>query len=367
MPHPQLDRRSGPAVRACSSTRTCIPGDAEQRAHRRPSGSSAAHHHRAGRGDQPGRRPHPAHPAQPDHRDLADQRLPAGRGRQPARVPVRQARPAPACPGVPKPVPAHEIWVYSPRLEGVHLRFGDVARGGLRWSDRPEDFRTEILGLVKAQEVKNAVIVPVGAKGGFVRQAAAAADRRPAGRPGTAAGRGHRLLPDVHRRAARPDRQPAWPGDRAAGAGGPPRRRRLLPGGRRRQGHRDLLRHRQRRRRTTTASGWATPSPPAAASATTTRPWASPPAAPGSRSSTTSVNSGSTPRPRTSAASASATCPATSSATECCCPSTSGCSPRSTTGTSSSTPNPDIARVVRRAAAAVRAAALVLGRLRPRR
>ncbi|WP_212754626.1 NAD-glutamate dehydrogenase [Nakamurella aerolata] len=71
-------------------------------------------------------------------------------------------------PGVPKPVPVHEIWVYSPRVEGVHLRFGAVARGGLRWSDRPEDFRTEILGLVKAQEVKNAVIVPVGAKGGFV-------------------------------------------------------------------------------------------------------------------------------------------------------------------------------------------------------
>lgn len=71
-------------------------------------------------------------------------------------------------PGVPKPVPLHEIWVYSPRMEGVHLRFGDIARGGLRWSDRPEDFRTEILGLVKAQEVKNAVIVPVGAKGGFV-------------------------------------------------------------------------------------------------------------------------------------------------------------------------------------------------------
>ena len=71
-------------------------------------------------------------------------------------------------PGVPEPVPAHEIWVYSPRVEGVHLRFGAVARGGLRWSDRPEDFRTEVLGLVKAQEVKNAVIVPVGAKGGFV-------------------------------------------------------------------------------------------------------------------------------------------------------------------------------------------------------
>lgn len=68
----------------------------------------------------------------------------------------------------PLPRPAHEIWVYSPRVEGVHLRFGAVARGGLRWSDRREDFRTEVLGLVKAQEVKNAVIVPVGAKGGFV-------------------------------------------------------------------------------------------------------------------------------------------------------------------------------------------------------
>ncbi len=70
-------------------------------------------------------------------------------------------------PDMPLPRPAHELWVYSPRVEGVHLRFGDVARGGLRWSDRREDFRTEILGLVKAQQVKNAVIVPVGAKGGF--------------------------------------------------------------------------------------------------------------------------------------------------------------------------------------------------------
>ncbi|KRR27692.1 NAD-glutamate dehydrogenase [Bradyrhizobium retamae] len=69
---------------------------------------------------------------------------------------------------LPAPRPLHEIFVYSPRLEGIHLRFGRVARGGLRWSDRPQDFRTEILGLVKAQQVKNAVIVPVGAKGGFV-------------------------------------------------------------------------------------------------------------------------------------------------------------------------------------------------------
>ncbi|HPF73760.1 MAG: NAD-glutamate dehydrogenase [Lysobacteraceae bacterium] len=70
-------------------------------------------------------------------------------------------------PDLPKPRPYREIFVYGPRVEGVHLRFGPVARGGLRWSDRREDFRTEVLGLVKAQMVKNTVIVPVGAKGGF--------------------------------------------------------------------------------------------------------------------------------------------------------------------------------------------------------
>jgi len=71
-------------------------------------------------------------------------------------------------PEMPRPLPKFEIFVYSPRVEGVHLRGGKVARGGLRWSDRREDFRTEVLGLVKAQQVKNTVIVPVGAKGGFV-------------------------------------------------------------------------------------------------------------------------------------------------------------------------------------------------------
>jgi len=69
---------------------------------------------------------------------------------------------------LPLPRPMVEIWVYSPRMEGIHLRGGKVARGGLRWSDRMEDFRTEVLGLVKAQMVKNAVIVPVGSKGGFI-------------------------------------------------------------------------------------------------------------------------------------------------------------------------------------------------------
>ena len=72
-----------------------------------------------------------------------------------------------AIPELPLPRPKYEIFVYSPRVEGVHLRMGDVARGGIRWSDRREDFRTEVLGLMKAQNVKNTVIVPVGAKGGF--------------------------------------------------------------------------------------------------------------------------------------------------------------------------------------------------------
>src|SRR5690606_18362317 len=83
-------------------------------------------------------------------------------------------------PDLPAPRPAHEIFVCSARVEGVHLRGGPIARGGLRWSDRLEDYRTEVLGLVKAQLVKNSVIVPVGAKGGFVMKQppAAPADRR---------------------------------------------------------------------------------------------------------------------------------------------------------------------------------------------
>ena len=90
--------------------------------------------------------------------------------------------------GLPLPRPLYEVFVHAPRIEGVHLRFGKVARGGLRWSDRPQDFRTEILGLVKAQQVKNAVIVPVGAKGGFVpRQLPADGSREATLAAGTAA------------------------------------------------------------------------------------------------------------------------------------------------------------------------------------
>ncbi|MBA3564421.1 MAG: NAD-glutamate dehydrogenase [Gammaproteobacteria bacterium] len=80
-------------------------------------------------------------------------------------------------PDLPLPRPMFEVFVYSPRVEGVHLRGAKVARGGLRWSDRPEDFRTEVLGLMKAQNVKNTVIVPMGAKGGFVAKRLPAGDR----------------------------------------------------------------------------------------------------------------------------------------------------------------------------------------------
>jgi len=91
----------------------------------------------------------------------------------------------PSLPELPKPRPMFEIWVYSPRVEGVHLRMGRVARGGIRWSDRREDFRTEVLGLMKAQNVKNTLIVPVGAKGGFVPKQLPRGGREEVQREGT--------------------------------------------------------------------------------------------------------------------------------------------------------------------------------------
>lgn len=83
-------------------------------------------------------------------------------------------------PDIPEPRPFREIWVYSPRMEGIHLRADRISRGGIRWSDRNEDFRTEVLGLIKAQQVKNAVIVPMGAKGGFVLKKPPTEGGRPA-------------------------------------------------------------------------------------------------------------------------------------------------------------------------------------------
>ena len=105
-----------------------------------------------------------------------------------------------AIPDLPAPRPLYEIFVYSTRVEGVHLRGGKVARGGIRWSDRHEDFRTEVLGLMKAQTVKNVVIIPVGAKGGFVV-------KQPPADPAARAGRGQGLLSHLHPRPPRPHRQ----------------------------------------------------------------------------------------------------------------------------------------------------------------
>ena len=105
-------------------------------------------------------------------------------------------------PGLPAPVPWREIWVYSPRVEGIHLRGGPVARGGIRWSDRRDDFRTEVLGLMKAQMVKNAVIVPTGAKGGFYPK-----QLPPASTARRLACRRHRKLSHLHPVAAVDHRQ----------------------------------------------------------------------------------------------------------------------------------------------------------------
>jgi glutamate dehydrogenase len=116
-------------------------------------------------------------------------------------VPELQARSGQGA-GLPPPAPMFEIFVYSTRFEGIHLRGGKVARGGLRWSDRPEDFRTEVLGLVKAQMVKNTVIVPVGSKGGFVLKKAPPATDREA-----YLAEGCGLLQGLPARPARPDRQ----------------------------------------------------------------------------------------------------------------------------------------------------------------
>ena len=220
-----------------------------------------------------------------------------------------------AMPDLPAPRPAFEIWVYSPRVEGVHLRFGAVARGGLRWSDRREDFRTEILGLVKAQMVKNAVIVPTGAKGGFVAKQAARPDAT-----ARLAGRGRRLLPDVHLGPARRHRQPRYGGARSCRPSRrrAARRRRHLPGRRRRQGHRDVLRHRQR--------GRADVRLLARRRVRLRRLGRLRPQGDGHhRPRRLGVGEAALPRAgrrhpdaRTSPSSASATCPATSSATACC-------------------------------------------------
>ena len=285
----------------------------------------------AGQGPLDRRRPHPAAPARAGRSDRPHQRLrPGGRGS--ARVQDRFARWFPACRA---PVPWREIWVYSPRVEGIHLRGGPVARGGLRWSDRRDDFRTEILGLMKAQLVKNAVIVPTGAKGGFYPKQLPPMSNRDAWlAEGTESYRIFiRSLLSVtdnlvNDKVVHPER------------GRHPRRRRPLFRRRRRTRAPRPSPTSPTRSRSSATSGSATRSPAADRTATTTRRWGSPPRARGSRSSAISSRWASTFSRTRSASPAAATCRATCSATACCCRRRSSWSPRSTTATSSSTPIP---------------------------
>ena len=182
-----------------------------------------------------------AGPGDAAHQLLAHRRRPLGRARARAAASSASSSTRPRCRGCPSRRPLYEIFVYSPRFEGIHLRGGKVARGGLRWSDRPEDFRTEVLGLVKAQMVKNTVIVPVGSKGGFVlKKAPPPSDRDAYMKEGVACYQDYlRGLLDLTDNLAGSH-------DRAAAAGGAHRRRRPVPRRRRRQGHRHLLRLRQR-------------------------------------------------------------------------------------------------------------------------
>jgi glutamate dehydrogenase len=181
-----------------------------------------------------------------------------------------------AIPDLPLPKPRFEIFVYSPRVEGVHLRMGYVARGGIRWSDRREDFRTEVLGLMKAQNVKNTVIVPVGAKGGFYpKQLPAGGSRDDVQKEGIASYQTFiRGLLDVTdnivngKTVVRPEScaatatTPTW-------WSRPTRARPLSPTS-------------PMPFPSSTDTGWAMPSPRAARPVTTTRAWASRRAAPGS-------------------------------------------------------------------------------------
>ena len=118
-------------------------------------------------------RPHPAQPADGDRRDAAHERLQAATARR-----WRSSCARPTCRRCPQPAPLFEIYVYSPEVEGIHLRGGPIARGGLRWSDRM-DYRTEVYGLMRAQLTKNAIIVPGGRQGRLLHQASRRSTARP--------------------------------------------------------------------------------------------------------------------------------------------------------------------------------------------
>ena len=312
------------------------PPARRRRRGQRPHQAARGGHRRRG---QPRRGPHPALVPGPGAGDAADELVP----RAPMRgSPVAFKLDPAQVPDLPLPRPRFEIFVCSPRVEGVHLRGGRVSRGGIRWSDRREDFRTEVLGLMKAQMVKNAVIVPVGAKGGFVvKRPPAAGDREALAAEVAACYRSFVSGParrdrQHRRRRGRPPRPASSPTTATTPTSWwrPTRARPRSPTW-------------PTRSPPSTGSGWATPSPPAGRRATTTRRWASPPRARGSRSSATSGSWASTPTPPRSPPSASATCRVTCSATACCCSRASSWWPPSTTATSSSTPT----RIRRRSAA----------------
>jgi Bacterial NAD-glutamate dehydrogenase len=218
-----------------------------------------------------------------------------------------------ALPALPEPRPYAELFVCSPRTEGVHLRFGPVARGGLRWSDRREDYRTEVLGLVKAQAVKNAVIVPVGAKGGL---GSLSCGLRPALRncaprwwPATApSSRACSRSPTTGSTVG--SSRPATSFDMTAVTriSWSPRTRAPRPSP-----------ISSMRSRSSKASGWGTRSLRVAPSATTTKAMGITARGAWSRSGGTSASCAWIPRSTSSPQSASATCPATCSATECSC------------------------------------------------
>ena len=205
---------------------------------------------------EPRRGPHPLELPASDPSDAAHELLPSATPPAAAK-PYMSFKLDPALvPDLPLPRPMYEVWVYSPRAEGVHLRGGRIAREGIRWSDRREDFRTEILGLMKAQMVKNAVIVPVGAKGGFVvKRPPAIADRDALQGEVEACYQilirgllditdnivGTEVVSPQHRR--------------------PLRRRRSLSRGRHGQGDGDVLGSSRTRSRRSTTSGWVTGSP----------------------------------------------------------------------------------------------------------
>ena len=244
-------------------------------------------------------------------------------------------------PGLPEPVPAIETFVHSNRVEGVHLRFGAVARGGPALVGPPRGLPHGDPGPGQGADGEERGDRAGGRQGRVRRQAAARTDRRRGHRPRRGARRGRRLLPHVRLGAARPHRRP---GGARGTVGDPPPTASCATTATTPTWWSPPTRAppRSPTSRTpwppTTGSGWATRSPRAARWATTTRPWASRRAARGSACSGTSASSAPTSRATRSPWSASATCPATCSATGCCSPSTCRSSPRSTTGTCSSTP-----------------------------